>query len=148
MSRGADLDLFRTRDPRRFRIATEVRFADLDPNNHVNHARYLGYMEECRLAFRRALDAALALPPDLSWPVAEVTVRYLRSAGYPQAIAVELAPVHVGRTSFSLGYGLFDDDGCLAVGMSRSVCVSKNAGRPVPLPASLAARLRELWPAD
>ena len=47
-----NLESFQTSDSGRFRIGTEIRYADLDPNDHVNHARYLIYLEEARLAFR------------------------------------------------------------------------------------------------
>lgn len=138
------LDAFLTSDPNRLRVATEIRYSDLDPNEHVNHARYLIFIEEARLAFRRLLDRDHGLPPDVTWPVAELTIRYRRSATYPGTLTVELAPMHVGRTSFTLGYGLFDADGCVAIAMSRSVCVERAGGRPVPLAADVAARLRTM----
>jgi acyl-CoA thioester hydrolase len=139
-----NLDPFRVRDPARFRIAVEIRYSDLDPNEHVNHARYLIYLEEARLAFRRLLDQDWGLPASVTWPIAELTIRYLRSAAYPGTLTVELAPIHVGRTSFTLGYGIFDQDGCVAVAMNRSVCVDRGTGVKEHLPASVAARLREL----
>ena len=146
--RSDDLGAFETRMPARFRIATSVRFSDLDPNNHVNHARYLAYFEECRLAFRRHLQAELGLLPTLSWPIGVVTVRYLRSLSYPMSLTVELAPLHVGRSSFSLGYGLFDDRGCAATAMSRSVCRDTTTGLVTAMPAVLADRLRQLMPSQ
>ena len=142
------LDPFLAADPGRFRIETEIRYADLDPNNHVNHARYLVFLEEARLAFRRLLDREIGLPPDITWPVAELTIRYRRPAGYPGSLTVELAPIHVGNTSFTLGYGMFDRDGCVAVAMNRSVCVDRVTGRPVGILETVAARLREIGHID
>jgi acyl-CoA thioester hydrolase len=139
-----NLDPFHLGDPARFRIETEVRYSDLDPNEHVNHARYLIYLEEARLAFRRLLDQDLGLPATVTWPIVELTIRYLRSAGYPGSLTVELAPIHVGRTSFTLGYGIFDRDGCVAVAMNRSVCVDRASGRKLPIQDTVAARLRAL----
>jgi acyl-CoA thioester hydrolase len=139
-----NLDEFRDRDPARFRIETEIRYSDLDPNEHVNHARYLIYLEEARLAFRRLLDHELGLPETVIWPIAELTIRYLRSAEYPGSLTIELAPIHVGRTSFTLGYGIFDRDGCVAVALNRSVCVDRATGLKLPIQETVAARLREL----
>jgi acyl-CoA thioester hydrolase len=144
MAEPAPLDSFQRRDPTRFRIAVEIRYADLDPNRHVNHARYLIYLEEARLAFRRMLERDPGLPADLTWPVAELTIRYRRAAIYPGTLEVETAPCHVGRTSFVLGYGIFDTDLCVAVATSRSVCVAEGTGRPVKLPALVADKLRVL----
>jgi acyl-CoA thioester hydrolase len=128
------LEPFQVQDASRFRVETEIRYADLDPNEHVNHARYLIYLEEARLAYRRLLDREIGLPEHVTWPIAELTIRYLRSASYPGRLTVELAPVHVGRTSFTLGYGIFDLAGCVAVASNRSVCVDRSTGRPMPIP--------------
>jgi acyl-CoA thioester hydrolase len=135
------LEPFRTSDPSRFRVVVEIRYADLDPNEHVNHARYLIYLEEARLAFRRELDRACGLPDNLTWPIAELTIRYLRSAAYPGSLTVELAPIHVGRTSFTLGYGIFDGQGCVAVASNRSVCVDRVTGQSMPIPVNIIDRL-------
>jgi acyl-CoA thioester hydrolase len=136
------LDLFQLSDPARFRITTEIRYSDLDINHHVNHARYLIYLEEARLAYRRALEVDPGLSDDLTWPVAELTIRYRRSATYPGVLTVELAPIHVGRTSFSLGYGIYDATGCVVLAQNRSVCVDRRTGRPAPIEDAVAARLR------
>jgi acyl-CoA thioester hydrolase len=135
------LDPFRTSDPQRFRVTVEIRYADLDLNEHVNHARYLIYLEEARLAYRRLLDREFGLPAEVTWPIAELTIRYIRSAAYPGSLTVELAPTHVGRTSFTLGYGIFDQAGCVAVASNRSVCVDRGSGQSVPIPANVAAHL-------
>jgi acyl-CoA thioester hydrolase len=139
-----NLDMFQASDTERFRIETKIRYSDLDPNEHVNHARYLIYLEEARLAFRRLLNREVGLPEQVTWPIAELTIRYLRSAAYPGSLVVELAPIHVGRTSFTLGYGVFDRDGCVAIAMNRSVCVDRGTGQKVPISADVAARLRRL----
>jgi acyl-CoA thioester hydrolase len=139
-----NLDLFHVSNPVRFSIETEIRYSDLDPNEHVNHARYLIYLEEARLAFRRLLADEAGLPEGVTWPIAELTIRYLRSASYPGTLTIELAPIHVGRTSFTLGYGIFDRAGCVAVALNRSVCVDRSTGEKVALPETVAIRLREL----
>ncbi len=137
-----NLDPFQVSDPARFRVEAAIRYADLDPNDHVNHARYLIYLEEARLAFRRSLEQDPGLSPGVTFPVAELTIRYLRSAAYPGLLTIELAPIHVGRTSFTVGYGIFDRTACVAVAMNRSVCVDRVTGRPEPIGPAVAARLR------
>jgi acyl-CoA thioester hydrolase len=139
-----DIEQFQARDPGRFQVECEIRYSDLDPNEHVNHARYLIYLEEARLAFRRLLNDEHGLPEHVTWPIAELTIRYLRSATYPGLVTVELAPIHVGRTSFTLGYGVFDRDGCVAIAMNRSVSVDRATGGKVAIPSAVAARLRRL----
>lgn len=124
-------------------IRSAVRYGDLDANGHVNHARYLAHLEEARLAFRRMLYAQAGLPETVGWPVADLSVRYLRSVVYPAVVEVELGVLHVGRTSFTLGYGLFDEAGIALVASTRSVAVDRATGQPVPLPGPIAAALRQ-----
>lgn len=138
-----DLDAMKTRAPGRFSITAPVRFADLDPNDHVNHANYLAYLEECRLAFRRDVEASAGgFGGSYAWPIAELTIRYLRPLPYPGEVTVELAALGLGRTSFTLGYGIHGATYCAAVALTRSVCVDVASGQPAPLPAALAERLR------
>lgn len=146
MSAGTlDFDVMRTRDPGRFVVIAPVRYADLDPNDHVNHANYLAYLEECRLAFRRDVEAkAGGFGGDYAWPIAELTIRYLKSLPYPGEVAIELAPLLVGRTSFTLGYGIHGANGCAAIALTRSVCIDTMTGKPAPLPSALAERLRSV----
>ena len=141
MNTEPDLTSFRTRREGRFSFSTPVRYGDLDPNGHVNHMRYLAFLEECRLAHRRALDASLSLSPHLGWPVGGLTIRYLTSLQYPATATVETAPVRVGRTSFTLGYGIFDGEACVALAHSQTGCSDRSAGGSAPLPEPLAARL-------
>lgn len=142
MAETDPLDAFRAANPARFATTTAVRYEDLDINGHVNHARYLAYIEECRLALRRHLNQALALPASLGWAIGAISIRYHRSVLYPATVRVETRPIHVGTTSFTLGYGLFDGEHCAVTASSRSVCLEQSNGRPVPLPDALAGYLR------
>lgn len=139
-----DLDRFAVPADQRFRLTTSVRYSDLDPNGHVNHANYLPYLEECRIAFRNTLVADFAEVTGVSWPIAEITVRYRKSLTYPGDVIVEVAPLAVGRTSLTLGYGLFADGQVAAMAMTRSVCVDRTTGRPTPMSDVLAAHLKTL----
>ena len=141
MTEPDPLDAFHAANPARFAVSCPIRYEDLDPNRHVNHARYLGYLEECRLALRRTLNAELNLPETLGWAVGALSIQYRRGLLYPATARVETQPIAVGRTSFALGYGVYDDTGCTAVASTRSVCLDE-AGRPTPLPDSLAGWLR------
>ena len=129
-------DPFQTQDPARFAVQATIRYEDLDPNRHVNHAKYLTYLEECRLALRRFLNAELQLPEALGWAVGALSIQYRRAIIYPAIVRVEAAPTHVGRTSCTLGYGIYDDQGLNALASTRSVCLDEK-GRPTPLPDAL-----------
>ena len=132
-----ELEPFQTQDPARFAVQATIRYEDLDPNRHVNHAKYLTYLEECRLALRRHLNTELRLPETLGWAVGALSIQYRRALLYPATVTVETAPIQVGRTSFTLGYGIYDGNGpANALASTRSVCLN-DEGRPTPLPDAL-----------
>ena len=133
---------FHTPDATRFAVETAIRYDDLDPNRHVNHARYLTYLEECRLALRRCLNDHLQLPETLGWAVGALSIQYRRALLYPATIRTETAPIAVGRTSFTLAYGIYNDGTAAAVASTRSVCLDET-GRPTPLPDALKLWLTE-----
>jgi acyl-CoA thioester hydrolase len=123
-------------------VSCAVRYADLDPNQHVNHARFIGYVEECRLAMRRHLDALFGV--DAMWPVGGLAIRYLAALNYPGSVDVETAPIAVGRSSFTLGYGVYADGRCAAVAESQTICVDLQSQRSRPMPQALKAHLESL----
>jgi acyl-CoA thioester hydrolase len=131
-----ELAPFQTPAPARFAVQSAVRYEDLDPNRHVNHAKYLTYLEECRLALRRFLNEELQLPETLGWAVGALSIQYRRAILYPATVRTETAPILIGRTSFTLGYGIYDDQGLNALASTRSVCLNED-GRPTPLPDAL-----------
>ena len=136
LGRMTELAPFQTQDPARFAVQSAVRYEDLDPNRHVNHAKYLTYLEECRLALRRFLNRELKLPETLGWAVGALSIQYRRAILYPATVRTETAPIQIGRTSFTLGYGIYDDQGLNALALTRSVCLNEE-GRPTPLPDAL-----------
>ena len=131
-----EFEPFQIQSPARFSVLATVRYEDLDPNRHVNHAKYLTYLEECRLALRRFVNAELKLPDTLGWAVGALSIQYRRAILYPATITIETAPTQIGRTSFTLGYGIYDTQGVNAVASTRSVCLNEE-GRPTPLPDAL-----------
>ena len=92
-------------------------------------------------AHRRALLGTCDVPPHLTWPVGGLTIRYLGSLLYPEEAVVECAPLALGRTSFTLGYGIFRGDTCTTVAHSQTICLDPHAGRSVPLPGDVVEEL-------
>jgi acyl-CoA thioester hydrolase len=120
----------------------DVRFRDCDPLGHANHAVYLTYLEQARLAHWRALwgfgEAAASARPGVILARAEVD--YLRPVRFGDAIEVRIFLAAVGRTSFTYDYEIVDDRGG-TVARARSVQVMYDyaAARPVPIPEDLRA---------
>lgn len=125
----------------------EVRYRDLDTNGHVNNSVFCVYCETARLSFRRMIVEGLSLAPSVAWVVAAFSIEYYRPVHYPGRLRIGVRPLAVGRTSFTLGYGVFDADAHLAAAaVSRSVCIDRASGRSAALPDALRAKLLSALP--
>ena len=117
----------------------KIRYQDLDPNGHVSNIAYLVYAEGARLALRRSVtDRTLHADADADadagvWVIASSAIKFLKPSLFPGVIEIGVTLIHAGRTSFSLGYGMFQKDDCVAVACSRSVQVDSQTKMPVPL---------------
>ena len=121
--------------PAIFSLPMPVRWRDMDAFGHVNNAAYLGYVEEARVAWFRALtpdwDGAAAAPI-----MAAVTMNYRRPIAWPAELIVELHAGRIGTKSLTLGHRVIDagDPSRLyADGHTVLVWVDR-AGATVPLP--------------
>lgn len=65
------------------RTTIKVRFADLDPYDHVNHARYLTYFESARIEALEEIGFGMdTMKADgIQIVLVELTIRYKRAAG-------------------------------------------------------------------
>lgn len=125
---------FSRREALSFWSQEQIRYQDLDPNGHVNNIAYLVYAEGARLALRRSIIAQI---PDVnfgSWVIASSAIKFLKPSSFPGVIDMGVTLFHAGRTSFSLGYGMFQGDDCVAVAGSRSVQVDTQTKKPMPVP--------------
>jgi acyl-CoA thioester hydrolase len=87
----------------------QLRFSDTDPMGHVNHARFLAYLEDARIAMLQSAGERESLW-DRGIILAKLEIDYLR----PIHLALDPIDVwvwvsHIGRSSFSLGYRIEQD---------------------------------------
>ena len=91
----------------------QVRFADLDPLNHVNNVRMLTYLEDARIAFLKWDSEPAEGGGPLFGPlvVARQEVDYLRPLLLRRdPVRVETRVAEVRNASFRLAYELLDDE--------------------------------------
>ena len=79
--------------------------------------------------------------------IVKLLLQFLSQATFPGEVHVGSRIERVGRTSITLGQGLFKDDVCFATAESVLVWVDLDAGRPAALPADLVAKLGAEAPA-
>jgi len=121
-----------------------VRFSDQDAVGHVNNVAFAAYVETGRVAFGHGLhpggDAGS------SFILAQLVIDYRAQAHYPGEIRIGTRLVAVGRTSFTLGHGVFKDDACIAT--ARCVLVHTRGGVPSAVEGPFRAELERLLTAS
>ena len=115
-----------------------IRFADLDPANHVNNVAYAQYFESGRVAFWHDAGRHIMAPGCLG-VIASLTIDYRSQMEFPGEVEVGTRLVSMGRNSTRLGQGLFRDGQCVATSVGVMVLVDKASGRSTPLPDDLRA---------
>ncbi|MFF3038735.1 acyl-CoA thioesterase [Arthrobacter citreus] len=132
------------------RFPIQLRFGDEDSNGHVNNVRYVQFLEEARVRL-----SLVPLPGSAgsagggddaetfrsvtqetgSTLVARQEIEYLTPLVYrPDPVWIEIWVSALGRSSFSYGFRLTDEDGTIyAVAEAAMVMVGQENGRPVPL---------------
>lgn len=121
----------------RFYHPIEVRYGDLDPQGHVNNARYLTYMEQGRVAYIRHLglwDGQSFL--NIGIILADAQVTFLRPVYWGQEVRVGVRVSHLGAKSMKMEYRLEDarQGTLLATGATTLVAYDYHAGRSMPIP--------------
>jgi acyl-CoA thioester hydrolase len=121
----------------RFYHPIEVRYGDLDPQGHVNNAKYLTYMEQARIAY----ISHLGLWPggsflDVGIILAEARVTFREAIRYGQSVRVGVRVTHLGTKSLTMEYCLEDDDDGrqLATGSSILVAYDYRSRQSIQIP--------------
>ena len=81
-----------------YRLSDNVRFGDLDPNQHVNNAVYATYFETGRVTLVK--DRSYGLMPDgVAWMLVRLDIHFRAELRWPGTIEMGLGVVKFGRTS-------------------------------------------------
>ena len=129
--------------PQRYPFSHTVttRFADVDPNQHLNNVALAAMMEDARVRFNQAIGLKVKIGERRAM-VASVGMEYLAQGHFPDAVEAYCGIEQVGRTSWSIAQLLVQHGGVLA--FARSVLVAITDDRPSPVAADTRAQL-EHW---
>jgi acyl-CoA thioester hydrolase len=109
----------------RFYCPIEVRYGDLDPQWHVNNAKFNTYLEHARLSYWQALgifDGASFF--DLGLIVADVHVSYLAQINLGQKVRVGVRVARIGNKSITFEYLVEDQTTGQALATAETVMVA------------------------
>jgi acyl-CoA thioester hydrolase len=124
------------------RATDTIRFADLDPQGHVNNAVFATYFETGRVAMFRNPDLGIGVP-DGTYVLVRAEIDFIRELRWPGTVEIGTALAEFGRTSFKVAQVIFNDNACCASGRFTMVLADKNTRRPRPLTEDVLARLSQ-----
>ena len=122
------------------RATDTIRFADLDPQGHVNNAVFATYFETGRVAMFRNPDLGIGVP-DATFILVRSEIDYLSELRWPGTVEIGTALAEFGRSSFKVAQVIFNKDVCAATGRFTMVLVDRTTHRPRPLTDEVIARL-------
>src|ERR1700685_1109721 len=81
-----------------YQVSDNVRFADLDPNQHVNNAVYASYFETGRVTLMKDRSFGL-MPEGFAWMLVRLDIHFRAELRWPGTIELGLGVARFGRTS-------------------------------------------------
>ena len=127
-----------------YRLSDNVRFADLDPNQHVNNAVYATYFETGRVTLVKDRSFGL-MPEGLAWILVRLDIHFRAELRWPGVIEMGLGVAKLGRTSATFDQVVFSEGRCVASGQSVTVLIDETTRKPTPLTEDIIANLERWW---
>jgi acyl-CoA thioester hydrolase len=124
-----------------YRLTDNVRYADLDPNQHVNNAVYATYFETGRVTLMKDLSYGL-VPPGLNWIMVRLDMHFRAELRWPGSIEMGLGVAKFGKTSVTFDQVVFCEGKCVASAQSVSVLIDESTRKPAPLTADIIAKFQ------
>ena len=115
-----------------YRLTDNVRFADLDPNQHVNNAVYATYFETGRVTLVKDRSRGL-MPTGLAWMLVRLDIHFRAELRWPGSIEMGLGVAKFGRTSVTFDQVVFSEGKCVATAQSVTVLIDEKTRKPTPL---------------
>jgi acyl-CoA thioester hydrolase len=125
-------------------VSERVRFSDTDAMGHANNVGLAAVVESGRVAYVAGLLGRLDSAAG-AFVLRRLEVDYLSEARYPEQLRVGSRLLSVGRTSFTVGTGVFAEGRCVATSTGVLVLVGPDGPAPIdgPARATLEAELAE-----
>jgi acyl-CoA thioester hydrolase len=124
-----------------YRVTDNVRFADLDPNQHVNNAVYASYFETGRVTLMK--DRSYGLKPEgLAWIMVRLDIHFRAELRWPGTIEMGLGVARLGRTSVTFDQVVFSEGRCVASAQSVNVLIDEVSRKPTPLTAEIIGKFQ------
>ena len=121
-----------------FSCPIEVRYGDLDPQGHVNNAKFLSYLEQARINYllNLGLISKESLGKTVGFILADVHVTFLAPVLFSSAVQVQVGVTRLGNKSLTMEYLLLDQQTGQSLATGSTVVVTydyqKHLTMPIP----------------
>ena len=124
-------------------MTDNIRFADLDVQNHVNNVAVATFFESGRIGFSRDPVNGFQVP-GAGIALRRIEIDYLAEMKFPGRVVIATRVKRIGTTSLALDHALFVGETCTATAVSTLVLLDPTTRRPMAFPAEVAAKLKTL----
>ena len=124
-----------------YRLTDNVRYADLDPNQHVNNAIYATYFETGRVTLVKDPSHGL-MPPGLTWIMVRLDTHFRAELRWPGTVEMGLGVSKFGRTSVTFDQVVFSEGICVASAQAVTVLIDEATRKPTPLTSEIIEKLQ------
>lgn len=112
-----------------------IHWGDMDALNHMNHARFFDYFQECRIDWLESINLKLSDP---TGPVViNVQCTYLKPLVYPATVEIVSSIHSLGRTSFVVDHNIIHNNQEVAHGCCKIVWIDFKTNQPIPFPSQI-----------
>lgn len=124
------------------RAVDRLRFADTDRLGHVNNAVFATFCETGRAMFLYDLERPLA-PDSAAFVIARLVVDFRAEINWPGEVEIGTRVAGIGRSSFTLAQGIFQDGRCAATAETVIVLMDEATRKSRPLGDEIRRALEE-----
>jgi acyl-CoA thioester hydrolase len=136
-SRSEDVPYNRRMSEFKFFHPIEIRYGDLDPQDHVNNARYLTFFEQGRVNYMIHLGLFEKGQSFMNIGIilADAHLTFKRPIHFGQKVKVGVRISKLGNKSMTSEYVIVGEDGCeFASGSSVLVAFDYQTRQTIPIP--------------
>ncbi len=123
----------------RFHYPIEIRYADLDPQGHVNNARFLTYFEQARVQYliHLGLFSKEQSFIEIGIIIAEAAITFKSPVYFGTQARVGARVSRLGTKSMTMEYEMTDKEGLIyATGSTAIVTFDYKTHATIPIPAT------------
>ncbi|MGP1256746.1 MAG: acyl-CoA thioesterase [Kiloniellales bacterium] len=120
-----------------------LRYRDTDRQGHVNNAVFATFLESGRVAIFYDSQRPLA-PQGASFVIARLVLDFRAEVHWPGEVEIGSSVTRIGKSSMTLGQGLFVNDTCVATAETVLVLIDDATRKSRPFTEDMRERLSHL----